>query len=196
MGVSPIGAELRERRRLAFSTVPVSIHDANMAPLARGSRSRVPPFGGAKLTPPAAAFFAVSGLADGENSSCHRRKCAPISMEAFCTLPVHTMRGPKLGRVTSLGHRSTTGPYSATVRHMAPAKPPHWTEIASREGKAIAAGEMSRVWPIAKPSRRCAPTWATSGRARSRSNCWRWRTIGPARPSWLRSSTRSSMPDD
>ena len=42
----------------------------------------------------------------------------------------------------------------------------------------------------------CAPQWATSGRARSQSGCWRWRTIGPARPSWRRSSTWNSMPDE
>ena len=28
--------------------------------------------------------------------------------------------------------------------------------------------------------------WATSARARSRSSCWRWRTIAAARPSWRR----------
>jgi len=32
------------------------------------------------------------------------------------------------------------------------------------------------------------------GRAKSRSSCWRWRTTGPARPSWRRSSMRNLMP--
>ncbi len=60
----------------------------------------------------------------------------------------------------------------------------------------LTAISCSRVRPIAKPSRRCASKRVTSGRAKSRSSCWRWCTIGPARPSWRGSSKRNSMPDD
>jgi hypothetical protein len=37
---------------------------------------------------------------------------------------------------------------------------------------------------------------AEVGDKRACKSCWRWRTIGPARPNWRRSSTWNSMPDD